>query len=146
MIDPLFDRLSAAEHHCRGRANAEGMRRPMHVDPLIARAFKAADAMTNRVVENFRAAARNGIEAGIAQPRHRISQGQTADFGNIRDLRGRETVQMYPAAEAPFDRRQQVFVPFDLQIRMEAALHQYACAAQIERLLDLVEDGLMRKV
>src|SRR5580658_5862561 len=33
-----------------------------------------------------------------------------------------------------------IFVPFDLQVRVQAALEEHARAAEIERFLDLVED------
>ena len=43
------------------------------------------------------------------------------------------------------DRAEQVLVPLDLQIGMQAALHQHAGAAQVERLLNLVEDRFLRQ-
>src|SRR5258708_29490923 len=42
--------------------------------------------------------------------------------------------------ETALDRAQQVFVPLDLEVGMQAALHQDAGAAEVERLLDLRED------
>src|SRR5262249_11211080 len=63
MIHALLDRLAAAEHHRRGRAHAELVRRPMDVDPLLHGALQPADAMPHRVVEDFGAAARNRIES-----------------------------------------------------------------------------------
>ena len=47
-------------------------------------------------------------------------------------------------AEARLDRPQQIFVPFDLQLRMQSALHQNAGAAQVDGLLNLVEDHFLR--
>ena len=42
-------------------------------------------------------------------------------------------------------RAKQIFVPLDLQIGMQAALHQNAGAAQVDGLLDLVEDDFLRQ-
>ena len=46
--------------------------------------------------------------------------------------------QWQPDVETRFDRAQQIFVPLDLQVRMQAALHQNAGAAKVDRLLDLL--------
>src|SRR5258705_6838056 len=48
-------------------------------------------------------------------------------------------------AEPLLDRRQQVLIPLNLQIRVEAALHQDARSAQVQRLLNLAKDSLVRK-
>ncbi len=45
--------------------------------------------------------------------------------------------------EALLDGAQQVFVPFDLQVRMQAALHQHARPAQVQGLLDFGENGFV---
>ena len=42
--------------------------------------------------------------------------------------------------KALLDAAQQIFVPLDLQIRMQAALHQHARAAEFDCLLDLFVD------
>src|SRR5262249_36645703 len=90
-------------------------------------------------------AAWNRVESRVTQPCDRIAQVEPADFGDVGDLGRRETVQMNPRAEALLDRAQQILVPFDLQIRMQAALHQDARAAKVESLLDLPEDCFMRE-
>ena len=55
--------LAAAEHH-RGRgAQAERMRDAVHFHPVVAGALQARDLAANFVVQNFRAAAGNGIAA-----------------------------------------------------------------------------------
>ena len=47
--------------------------------------------------------------------------------------------------ELRLDRPQQIFIPLDLQIGMQPALQQHARSAQIERLLNLVEDHFVRQ-
>ena len=98
--------------------------------------------MPNFVVQNLRAAAGQRIEPGIPQTRQRIIQRQSADFRNIHDLRRRKT--MAPDLEPGLDRPQQILIPFDLQLRMQPALHQNAGAAQVDGFLDLFEDSLVR--
>src|ERR1700722_16668174 len=46
-------------------------------------------------------------------------------------------------AEALLDGPQQIFVPLDFQLGVQTALHQDACAAQVDRLLDFVEDHFL---
>jgi len=50
---------------------------------------------------------------------------------------------MAPDVELRFNGAQQIFIPFDLEIRMQTALEQNARAAQIERLLNFLEDRFM---
>ena len=64
------------------------------------------------------------------QPLDGVAQAEAADFGDVGDLRRREAVQVN--AEALLDAAEQVLVPLDLQIGMQAALHQHAGAAQID--------------
>jgi hypothetical protein len=50
-------------------------------------------------------------------------------------------VQVNP--EAFLDGTKEVFVPLDLQIRMQAALHEHTGAAKVDGFLDLAEDSLL---
>ena len=43
------------------------------------------------------------------------------------------------------DRAQHVFVKLDAQVRMQAALHQHARAAQLDHLLDFFVNGFQRQ-
>src|SRR5450432_4071553 len=51
---------------------------------------------------------------------------------------------MAPDIEALLDLAQQVFIPFDFEIGVQAALHENAGAAEAERLADLIENDLVR--
>ena len=62
---------------------------------------------------------------------------RAADFGDADDLRRREAVQVN-LREALLHAAEQVFVPLDLQVGMQAALQQDAGAAQLHRLPHLV--------
>ena len=98
--------------------------------------------MAHFVVQNLGAAAGQGIETRVAQTRQRVAERQAADFGDVHDLGGREA--MAPDIEALLDRAQQILIPFDIQVRVQAALHQDAGAAQVDGLLDFLEDDFLR--
>src|SRR5208283_229005 len=72
-----------------------------------------------------------------------VPQRQSAHVSDIHDLGGGEA--MAPNVETLLDRFEEVFVPFNLQIGMQAALHKNTCPAEVDRLLDLVEDNLLRQ-
>ncbi len=113
----------------------------MHVEPVVGQALQARDLVAHLVVENFGAAARNGIQPGIAQPPDRVFNRQPADLGYTDDLRRRKAVQMdlRKALLHPAEHR---LVPLDFQVGMQAALQQHAGAAQLDRLAHLVVDGV----
>src|SRR5262252_11170356 len=121
MIHALLDGLAAAEHHRRRRTHSELVRSAMDVDPLLGAALQTRDAMTHCIIENLRAAAGDGIETRVAQSRDRIAQAQSADFSDIRHLRRRKAVQVN--LKALLDAAEEVLVPLDLQVGMQAALH-----------------------
>ena len=60
----------------------------MYIDPIIGQAFQARDLVTDFVIQNFRAPARNGIEPGVAQTRNGVANRQAAVFGDSDDLGG----------------------------------------------------------
>ena len=99
--------------------------------------------MAHGIVQDFGAAAGDGIEAGIPQARDSVAQAEAADFGDVGDLRRGEAVQMN--AEALLDAAEEVFIPLDLQIGMQTALHEDAGAAEVEGFLDLLEDRFLRQ-
>jgi hypothetical protein len=94
VVDAVLDGLADAEHHGRGGSHAELVRGAMHLQPIGGEAFQARDFVADFVVENFRAAAGNRIESGIAQARNRIAQAQIAVFGDRQNLRSGVAVQV----------------------------------------------------
>src|SRR5262249_21780094 len=88
-----------------------------------------------------RAATRNRVQAGIAQAADGVFNRQAADFSKVDDLRSGEAVQMN-ARETLLDASHHLFIPFDLHVRMQAALHQDAGAAQLYSFANLLVDGL----
>ena len=130
-----------AEHHGGGGAHAQLVRGAMHVEPVLGQALEPGDLVADFIVENFRAAAGNGIQSGIAQPRDGVANAQLAVFRDGNDFRRRIAVQVN-FREALLDAAQHLLVPVDLQIGMQAALHQHAGAAQFDGLPNLVVDGV----
>jgi hypothetical protein len=141
VVDAVFVILADAEHHGRGGAHADLVRGAVHVDPVAGQAFQAGDFVADFVVENFRAAAGNGIEAGIAQAENRVANAEAAVFGDRDDLRRRIAMQMN-LRKALLDAAQHFLVPVNLQIGMQAALHQHARAAEFDGLANLLVDGV----
>jgi hypothetical protein len=141
MVHALLDGFAAAEHHGRGGAHAELMRGAMHVHPILGVALQTADAMAHGVIEDLGAAAGNGIETGIHEALDGVAKTQAADVGDVGDFRRGQAVQVN--AEALLDAAEEIFVPLDFEIRVEAALHQDAGAAQVEGLLNFVVDHFL---
>src|SRR5580693_8341296 len=99
--------------------------------------------MPDSVVEDFGAAAGDGIETRVAQTGDGVAQRKAAYFGDVRDLGRGEAVA--PDVEFDFDGAKEVFIPFDLEVRVQAALEEDARAAEVDGLLDLVEDDFARE-
>ena len=77
MIDAVLDLLPHAEHHGRGGPHADLVRGTMHVDPVFRQALQPRNLVADFVVENFRAAAGNGIESRIAQAQNRVANTES---------------------------------------------------------------------
>jgi hypothetical protein len=80
---------------------------------------------------------------GIHQALDGVAQAQAAHLGDVGHFRRGQAVQV--DGVALLDAAEQVFIPLDLEIGMQPALHQHARAAQVERLLDFREDGFLRQ-
>ncbi len=102
-------------------------------------AMIAADA----VDEDLGAAAGNGVEAGVAQPRQRLRDRELRAPRDVLDLRRRERVQVDLVAR--LDRAEEILVVVDPEVGMVAALHEEPGAADREGLLDLLVDHRLRQ-
>ena len=86
MIDPVFDVLAHAKHHRGGGSHSQLVRGAMHVKPVVGQTLEPGNLVADFIVEDFRAAAGNGIQSGIAQPRNRVAYAQSAVFGDGNNL------------------------------------------------------------
>src|SRR6185437_7961662 len=91
------------------------------------------------VVKDLGAAAGNGIESGIAQPRNGGAQIQVAVLGDGQNLRGGKAMQP-DLREALLDANKQALEPIDLEIGVDATLHQDAGAAHFDGFGDFFAD------
>ena len=73
MIDAVLELFADAEHHGGGRPHAELVSGAMHVEPVFSQTLQTRNFVANFIIENFSAAAGNGIEAGVPQARNRVA-------------------------------------------------------------------------
>ena len=143
VLDALLDRLHVPVHHRRRRRHPELVRVAHHVEPLRRLRLLRRDDVAHAVDEDLAAAAGDRVQAGVAQARERLPDGQLGAARDVLDLGGRERVQM--DLVALLDRAEEVLVVIDPEVGMVAALHEQAGAAHRERLLDLLEDDRLRE-
>src|ERR1700733_9681796 len=93
------------------------------------------------VVEDFSSTAWNRSQSGIPQARNGVAYGEIAVFRDGENFRGGKTVQPY-LREALFDAPEKTFKPFDLQVGVQAALHQDAGSAHFHCFGYLLINGL----
>ena len=105
--------------------------------------FFGAMIGANPVDEDLGAAAGDGVEPCVAQARERLGDGELGTSRDVLDLGRRERVQMDPVAR--LDRAEEILVVVDPEVRVMAALHEEAGAADRERLLDLLVDHGLRQ-
>ncbi len=141
VVDAVFVILADAEHHGGGGAHADLVGGAVNVDPVVGEALEARDFIADFVVENFGAAAGDGIESGIAQAKNRVTNAEAAVLGNGDDL-GRGVAMQMDLRKAVFNSAQHSFVPIDFEVGMKAALHQHAGAAEFDGLADFFVDGV----
>src|SRR5580692_5992857 len=141
MVDAVFDRFADAEHHGRGGPHAELVGSAMYQQPVRSQTFQTRDLVADFIVENFGTAARDRIESGVAQPGNRVPHAEVAVFGNRQDFRSRIAVEVN-LREALLDAAQHLFMPVDLQVGMQSALHQHARAAEFDGLANFLVDSV----
>ncbi len=99
--------------------------------------------MPDPVVEDLRAAAGDGIQTRVAEPRDGVANRKPGHLGDVGDLGGGEAVQV--DGEPGLDGPKQVLIPIDLQIGVQTALHKDAGTPNVDGFLDLLEDDFPRQ-
>src|SRR5258707_890466 len=140
VVNAVLVGLAHTEHHGGGGAHAELVRRAMDVQPVFCQTLQPRNLEADFVIQNLRATTGDGIEPGIAQAADGVGNAQTADFREVNDLRSREAMQMH-FRKTLLDAVQHFFVPLKLQVGMQPALHEHACASKFHGLLDFLVDG-----
>ena len=101
------------------------------------------DDLADAVDEDLGASAGDRVEPRVAEPRQRGGDGQLRAARDVLDLGRRQRVQVDRVAL--LERAEEVLVVVDPEVRVVAALHEDAGAADRERLLDLLVDDRLRE-
>ena len=120
MIHAIFFGLDVAVQHGAVGFQPKLVRRSCHVQPLAAVDFVIADDAPHSLVEDFRAAARQRIHAGIDQLGKRLANRKLAALRQIGDLHHGERLQVN-LGEALLQPAKHVAIPIQRQLRMQAA-------------------------
>ena len=102
----------------------------VHFFPVVTGTLQAGNLRAYFIVENFRAAARNGLQSRVHEPLNRFADADFRDFRDAQNLGRREAVQMHLRI-ARLQGAQQIFVIVDLQVRVQPALQQNSGAAKL---------------
>ncbi len=135
--------FAEAEHHRRRGAQPERVRLAHHLHPGVGGALERRDGVADLVVEDLGAAAGDRIEPCCDEAldhgadRHPFELGDVADLLRRQAMDGQREVGLHPAEE--------LFVPGDRQVGVEAPLQQDLHAAQVDRLLELLAELVARQ-
>ncbi len=108
-----------------------------HVQPIIGQYFTAGDGRPHAVDQDLRAAAWQTAQPGGFESTEYFMQRELVDFGEVIDLWWAEAVNVH-FRKVTLDVTEQLFVPIELEGRMQSALHQDLIAAQRDGLFDLL--------
>ena len=142
MLDPLLQGLDVAEHH-RGRRD----RRPARARPDGRRASRRSGPCPLVIALRTRSTRISPPPPGRLPSPASLSCARTSFSGILNflreevDLRRAEAVDVDPR-EVGLDVAEQVHVPVERQVGVQAALHQDLVAAELDRLADLLEQDV----
>ena len=114
------------------------------VQPVIRHDLLGTDLAAHLIDEDFRAAARQAVEAGRLQALERLEDGQARLAREVLDFRRREGMDR-DGREVLLDEAQHLLVIREAELRIEPALYHDLCAAGFHRLPHLLEDLLVRE-
>src|ERR1700722_2892435 len=122
VVNAVFVVLAYAKHHGCGGAHPDLVGGAMNIDPVVGQAFEARNFVAHFIVENFGAAAGNGIEPSVAQAENCVANAEAAVLGDRDNLGSGVAMEMH-LRKAIFNPAQHFFVPIDFEVGMQAALH-----------------------
>src|ERR1700730_2127816 len=117
------------------------MRSSVDIEPVVSQTFQSGDAITNFIIENLGSSAGDGIKTGVPQSRNRVANCHAAIFRDGNDLRCRIAVQMNFRKKL-LDAAQHLLMPVDLEIRMQASLHQYSGPSEFDGFANFLVNSL----
>ncbi len=95
MIDTMPQFFAATKHHGGGGAQSQRMGHAMHFFPIVTGALQARNFRADFVVENFRAAAGNGLQSRVHQTLYGFTNANFADFRDAKNLGRGKAMQMH---------------------------------------------------
>src|SRR5690606_18398970 len=128
MFDPFCQGLHMAEHHCCRAAASHFMPDAIHIQPVVRQHLAARNILPHPVDENFGSAAWNTPQSGCLEPFEDLAQRRLSDLCEEVNRRRSESTDV-DLREMRLDVAQQVFVPLEFLVRMQATLHQNLIAA-----------------
>src|SRR2546421_6408304 len=104
----------------------------MDFQPFVGQAFVDRHSFANAIDEDFAAAAGQAAQASLLEPAKHFPKRHLVDLVKMPDFRRTEGVQI-DLWKARLEIAEQFLIPFELETRMQAALHQDLIAAQRDR-------------
>ena len=92
MVDAVCQPLDVAVEDRRIGRDAEPVGRFVHFEPFVRRSLVGADAAADLLVENLRAAARNGLQSGLFEPPQALLDRESRLADHVRQLDRRESL------------------------------------------------------
>src|SRR5262249_41979417 len=131
-------------HHGAGGTAAELVPDAVDVEPFVGEALVDGHRLADAIDEDFAAAAGEAAHAGFLEPAQHLAEWQLVDLVEVPQLRRTESVEVH-SGKVLLQIAEQLFVPFELEARMQAALHQDLVAAQVHGFLNLLVEYLARQ-
>ena len=140
--------LADAEHHGGRALQAAQVGGLHHGEPLVGRALERRDAPADLVVEDLGAAAGDGVEPGRHQPVDGLVERRARSSARCARISSGESAWRLIDRPLRLHPAEQVLVPLDAEVRVEAALEQdldpaerapsrRSCAASSSRVEDV---------
>ncbi len=95
VLDNVFGFLNSAEHHRCSRPHAEAVYLFHHFQPHLRLNLPWTQDLPHPVGKNLGTPAGNGIKTCLFQDLHGLPDGKVMLIGKVRQLRGRESMDVY---------------------------------------------------
>src|SRR5262245_60744065 len=139
----MIDCFPNTDHHRTRGSQTQSMRFPMHHQPFVSFTLQRADRISDFVIQDLAASTWHRVQPCSFQPYENVANSQLRYPRDIQNLRRRETMTV--DSEPLFNSREETLIIVDLQIGVNAALHEYSSPSERKRLLDLFVDNVIGK-
>ena len=142
VLEPLVERLVEADHHRRSGLQPGFDDRALRLEVLANRVLELGMPLAKVLGEDLAAAAGDPVHARVAQACRGFGMREVRAVGEIDELGNRQRVELDAVAVLFADRREEVAVVVERQLRVEAAVESDEVAANLDQFVDLCEDVL----